>query len=178
MAYALILNASYEPIKIIHWQKAILLWFQERVEVLDFHNSQVRSISKSYPLPAVIKLKKYINIRGTRGVRLTRQNVFLRDDYICQYCHHKFNKKNLTIDHVHPISKGGLHSWTNVVTACNKCNNQKGCLSLHEFGKSPLHRPTEPQWLPNTEMLYINKNMPEAWRRYLENEILDLSANW
>ncbi|MCB0392240.1 MAG: HNH endonuclease [Bdellovibrionales bacterium] len=166
------MNASYEPIKIIHWQKAILLWLQERVEVLDFHSAQVRSISKSYPLPAVLKLKKYINVRGNNGVRLTRQNIFIRDNFQCQYCHEFFSKKDLTIDHVHPISKGGLHIWENVVTACNKCNNKKGSKLLTEFGKIPLNKPEEPKWLPQTELKYKSKRVPEAWKQYLDLEEL------
>ncbi|MCB9026447.1 MAG: HNH endonuclease [Bdellovibrionaceae bacterium] len=162
------MNASYEPIKIIHWQKAILLWLQERVEVLDFHSTQVRSISQEFPLPAVIKLKKYINLHGNKGVRLTRQNIFLRDGYQCQYCQSYFHKKNLTVDHVHPISKGGKHCWNNVVTACNKCNNRKGSKTLQEFGKTPLNLPEEPHWLPQSDLKYKSKKIPESWRQYLD----------
>lgn len=153
------------------------MWFQERVEVLTFHEAQIRSISKSFPLPAVIKLKKYIHIRGGHGVRLTRQNVFLRDGHQCQYCLNKFSKKHLTLDHVHPVSKGGKHVWNNVVTACNKCNNLKGCKSLIEFGKAPLKKPIEPDWLPNSD-IHLHQNIPEAWRQYLAGADLDLPANW
>ena len=173
LGHALILNASYEPIKIISWQKAILLWLQERVEVLDFHAIQVHSVTQSFPLPSVMKLKKYINFRGSHGVRLTRLNVFLRDDHECQYCRKHFSKKDLTIDHVIPLSKGGDHRWENVVTACHKCNNKKGNKSLSEYGFYPKNPPVEPKWLPNTELKYKTRAIPEAWLPYIDLEGLE-----
>ncbi len=170
MANALILNASYEPIKIIHWQKAIVLWLQERVEVLDFHTLNIRSVSESFPLPSVIKLKRYINIRGNRPVRLTRHNIFLRDEFQCQYCRSIFAKKELTIDHVMPLSKGGLHIWENVTTACHSCNNKKGSKSLAAYGRPLLTLPSQPSWLPHTEIKYKTKKIPDAWKAYLNIE--------
>lgn len=71
------------------------------------------------------------------------------------------------MDHVQPISKGGKHTWTNVVTACNKCNNQKGNKNLSEYGKSPLHKPIEPQWLPNSDLKFQFQKIPESWKQYL-----------
>ena len=139
------------------------------MEVLDFHTGCVRTISQTFPLSAVMKLKKYVYLNRPRGVRLTRQNIFLRDDFQCQYCLSHFSKRDLTIDHVHPLSKGGPHRWDNVVTACNKCNNRKGNKNLHEFGRFPLNKPEEPKWLPQSDLKY-KEILPEVWKQYLDLE--------
>ena len=164
---ALILNASYEPIRIINWQKALLLWLQERVDVLDFHGFYAHSTSKSFQLPSILKLKKYINLRHHHGVRLTRQNAFIRDNFQCQYCLKTLPKKDLTIDHIIPLSKGGGNTWENVTTACHPCNNSKGSKSLAEFKKSPKNKPYQPEWLPNTDLRFKSVTTPETWKPYL-----------
>src|SRR5271170_4772410 len=83
---ALILNSGYEPIKVVNWRKAIILWLQDKVEVLEFHTITVHSPSRTMYLPAVMRLKQYIRPYLSLTVRLSRQNVFLRDEFTCQYC--------------------------------------------------------------------------------------------
>lgn len=122
---ALVLNSSYEPLRIITWQKAIIMWFQDKVEILEYHATSVRSIKESFQLLSVLKLKTYIRPRKTDGVRFCRENVYIRGSHTCQYCAIKFPYKELTIDHVVPASHGGPKTWTNVVTACRKCNQIK-----------------------------------------------------
>ena len=89
----------------VNWRKAIVLWLQGKVEVLEFHSIAVHSPSCTLNLPAVIRLKQYIRPYLSLSVRLSRQNVFLRDEYICQYCQKRMSEKRLTIDHVIPWSK-------------------------------------------------------------------------
>ena len=101
---ALVLNASYEPLRIISWQKALIMWFQEKVEVLEYHSTFVRSVSDSFKLPSVLRLKSYVRPKRVDGVRFCRENVYIRDSYTCQYCRIKFPYKELTIDHVLPAS--------------------------------------------------------------------------
>ncbi len=163
----MILNSGYEPIKVVNWRKAICLWFQDKVEVLEFHTATVSSPSRSYQLPAVIRLKQYIRPYLSLSVRLSRQNIFLRDNHICQYCHRKFSEKRLTIDHVLPLSKGGKHEWTNVVTACSLCNNKKGDKSPEKANLRLLTRPEKPRWLPNRDLDLDGNRLPMAWRPYL-----------
>ena len=99
---ALVLNASYEPLRIISWQKALMMWFQDKVEILEYHTAFARSVSTSFKLPSVLRLKTYIRPKRIDGVRFCRENVYIRDNYTCQYCAVKFPYKDLTIDHVLP----------------------------------------------------------------------------
>ena len=163
----MILNSGYEPIKVVNWRKAILLWFQDKVEVLEFHTVSVSSPSQTFQLPAVMRLKQYIRPYLSLTVRLSRQNIFLRDEHTCQYCYKKFSDKKLTIDHVVPLSKGGKHEWTNVVTACSVCNNRKGDKSPEKANLRLLNRPEKPRWLPNRDLDLEGNRLPIAWRPYL-----------
>ena len=151
----------------VNWRKAMILWFQDKVEVLEFHRVMVHSPGRSFKLPAVIRLKSYIRPYLSLSVRLSRQNIFLRDSHICQYCHQKFSEKRLTIDHVVPLSKGGRHEWTNVVTACSACNNKKGDKSLEKANLTLLTRPEKPRWLPNRDLDFEGNVLPDTWRPYL-----------
>ena len=104
---ALVLNASYEPMRIIPWQKAMMMWFQDKVEVLEYHAAFARSVTNSFKLPSVLRLKSYLRPRKIDGVRFCRENVYIRDNYTCQYCVIKLPYKDLTIDHILPASQGG-----------------------------------------------------------------------
>ncbi|NCN39704.1 HNH endonuclease [bacterium] len=167
MTQALVLNASYQPVRIIDWQKALILWFQGKVEILEFHEIEVHSPSQSFPLPAVLKFKKYFRPYFSFGVKFSRKNIFLRDKNICQYCCKKFPEKQLTLDHVIPLSRGGAHNWTNVVTACSACNNKKGAMSLKEANLRLLKKPIKPKFLQQGEIPGMKSHLPETWVVYL-----------
>lgn len=145
----------------------MILWFQDKVEILEFHKVTVASPSQTFRLPAVMRLKQYIRPYLSLSVRLSRQNIFLRDSHTCQYCRAKFSEKRLTIDHVVPLSKGGRHEWTNVVTACSSCNNKKGDKSPEKSGLRLLAKPEKPRWLPNRDLDLDGNLLPNAWRPYL-----------
>lgn len=164
---SLVLNASYEPIKIVNWQKAILLWLTNKVEVLEFHSVKVHSAHDSFLLPSVLKLKRFINNRFRQKVRFCRENVFKRDDHTCHYCYKKFPVKKLTIDHVLPLSRGGEHAWRNVVSACGKCNNKKANMTPDEANMPLLKIPFEPTYLPNRSIFVEGRSLPEVWYNYL-----------
>jgi 5-methylcytosine-specific restriction endonuclease McrA len=167
---ALVLNASYEPLRIISWQKALLMWFQEKVEILEYHSAFVRSVSDSFKLPSVLRLKSYVKPKRIDGVRFCRENVYIRDNYTCQYCHTKFNYKELTIDHVVPASQGGPKTWTNVVTACRSCNQVKANRTP-EKARMPLQKPPRaPNWLPVVEFslsVQQDEKSFSLWKDYL-----------
>ena len=93
-------------------------------------------------MPSVIRLSRYIAV-PYKGVNLTRQNIFKRDNFECQYCG---TRKDLTIDHVVPSSKGGPHSWLNLVTACKRCNARKGDFTPEEAFMQLRHRPYKPSY--------------------------------
>lgn len=151
----------------MNWRKAMILWFQDKVEILEFHTATVSSPQKTFRLPAVMRLKQYIRPYLSLSVRLSRQNIFLRDGHTCQYCRQKFSEKKLTIDHVIPLSKGGRHEWTNVVTACSACNNKKGDKSPEKANLTLWSKPEKPRWLPNRDWELEDNLLPLSWRPYL-----------
>jgi 5-methylcytosine-specific restriction endonuclease McrA len=164
---ALVLNASYEPLRIVSWQKALILWFQDKVEILEYHKQFVRSVSVTFELPSVLRMKKYVKPKRIDGVRYCRENLYVRDLYTCQYCCVKFAAKDLTIDHVLPASQGGLKNWTNTVTACRKCN-QKKANRTPEKANMPLLKPAKsPAWLPVLEHEVPSNSAPAVWKEYL-----------
>ncbi len=138
----LLLNQDYSPLTICSMERAFIMVFLKKAELLtEAEDQAIRTVTKVYPMPAVIRLFNYIHL-PYRGVVLTRQNIFKRDKFNCQYCG---SAKNLTLDHVLPRSKGGNSSWFNLVTACQRCNTYKGNRTPEEAGmllKGKPHKPT------------------------------------
>lgn len=140
----LVLNADGQPVSIlpistVRWQDAVLYMYTDKCRVMEWYDDwMVRSVSWETKVPAVIMLKSYLQ-RST-SVRFSKYNVFLRDEYECQYCHTGINNKTGTLDHVIPLSKGGKTSWTNIVTACQACNYKKSNKSIMK----PTYTPYKP----------------------------------
>ena len=119
MERTLLLNATFEPLKIISWQRAITLLTQGKVEVIDFYDRDIRGVSLTFRLPSILRLLKLVKIRrASREVRFSRANIYQRDKYVCQYCGVKYPAEDLTFDHVIPQVQGGTATWENIVTAC------------------------------------------------------------
>jgi 5-methylcytosine-specific restriction endonuclease McrA len=172
LSRALVLNSSYQPIKLTSWQKAICLWFQGKVEVLEYHSGSARSASNSFRLPSVMRLKRYVSPkRASNRLKFSRENIYLRDNYTCQYCAKPYGLKELTLDHVVPASKFGRKDWTNVVTACRTCNHRKANRTPLGAGMPLLNEPHIPSSLPSKQAAlfseFISENMPAEWRVYL-----------
>lgn len=165
---ALVLNSSYEPMRIISWQKALILWLQDKVEILEYHSIFARSARSSFQLPSVLRLKSYVRPRTSGTVRFCRENVYIRDSYSCQYCGKKESPKKLTLDHVLPASKNGKKTWTNVVSACRECNQKKANRTPSQARMPLLRDPKAPQWLPLSE--YEFTDVPSQWMQYLRFE--------
>jgi hypothetical protein len=144
-------------------QKAFLLVFMEKAEmVVSMNGHQIRSVNSAYPMPSVIKLKRYVNAPFKR-VMLSRQNVFKRDGFTCVYCG---TKKDLTIDHVIPRSRNGTSTWNNLVTACKRCNTKKGNRTPEEVGFILRDRPFRPSYT-----MFIQKFsgfVAHEWRPFLD----------
>ncbi len=168
-ARVLVLNSSYEPLRIVSWQRAMLLLLGKKIEVLDHYTSLVvHSISQQFVLPSVIKMRMYVRPKRPFGyVRFSRQHVFMRDDFCCQYCCETYSAKELTLDHVVPVTRGGRTTWSNIVTCCVQCNQDKGAQTPTEAGLSLLKTPSEPGsgFLP--DLLLYKRSMPESWRPYI-----------
>lgn len=112
----------------------------------------MRSPSIRILIPEVVVIIDYIrNERKMRKLRFSRQNVFRRDNYSCQYCGKKFGKKDLTIDHINPKSKGGATSWVNITSACFKCNTKKADKTPTEAKMELLTQPFAPSWSDQME---------------------------
>ena len=155
----LVLNTTFLPINICSWKRAMILVFKGKAESVE--NSKKYVNSGRYILPLVIKLRGYIPI-PYNGVVYTRKNVFLRDNYICQYCR---KSNNLTIDHVIPTSRGGEDSWENVVTCCVRCNNKKGDKLTEEANMKLVSIPYKP---PSGLYLQVTRqtSVPSSWFSY------------
>ncbi len=154
---ALLLDASYYPIKIIDWKRAMILFFTERAEVVEHHQDfSVNSTHASFKVPKVLRL--LVNFKNLSRVKFNRSNVFYRDKNTCQYCGDKFKDSELTFDHVMPRSRGGLTTWQNIVSACMDCNNKKDSKTPEEWGRKLLKIPEEPKWTPLLAFRLSNKD--------------------
>jgi len=114
-----------------------------------------------------MRLKRYVTPRKTTRLKFSRENIYLRDGYTCQYCAQTFPPKQLTLDHVVPASKFGRKDWTNVVTACRACNHRKGNRTPLGAGMPLLSEPRIPNWLPIVQPQFDIENIPEEWRPYI-----------
>ncbi len=162
----LVLNSSYEAINVCNGRRALLLLMKGVADAVQDSRFEVRSATTSWSLPEVIRLRRYIRI-PYRPIPYCRKNVFLRDDYTCQYCGQKKPIDQLTLDHILPTSRGGGDNWNNVVTACRSCNHAKGSLTPEEAQMNLPYRPTHPH-LPSFLHLVRKLGARRAqWRKYL-----------
>lgn len=168
MEMTLLLNATYEPLQVIPWKKAILLLCQGKVEVLEVYDREIRGVSISFKLPSVLRLLQWVKIKkNQRVVKFSRNNIFTRDKHSCQYCGRRFKAEELTFDHVIPIAKGGKKTWTNIVTACIRCNNRKSGRTPEEADIRLIKKPVKPSWSSSLTITIGFKRTPESWRDYL-----------
>lgn len=162
MGKVLVLNASYEPLNITSWKRAVVLLIKGKAEQLE-HNS--RFVYADFPLPTVIRLRQYIRV-PYKEIPLTRRNILERDRHTCQYCNHK--GEQLTLDHVIPRSRGGGDSWENLVAACVRCNVKKGNRTPKEANMTLLSKPRQPHSSLHFEIIkYTQGNHNQEWKKYV-----------
>jgi 5-methylcytosine-specific restriction endonuclease McrA len=168
MEQTLLLNASYEPLKVVHWRKAITLFCQGKVEVIAEYDREIRAVSVTFKLPSVIRLLRFVKIRRRFDyVPFSRANIYARDNHVCQYCNEAFSTADLTFDHVVPVAKGGRKDWENIVTCCVPCNRRKGGRTPHEAGMKLVRTPRRPDSAPAIRITVGLRDAPESWRDYL-----------
>lgn len=169
MPRALVLNASYEPLCVVSTRRALMLVLDEKAELLHATGGQFRSARASFPEPSVVRLAHFIKVPYRARIALNRRAVFARDGHRCQYC----GKPAENIDHVVPRSRGGTHSWDNVVAACRPCNTRKEDRLLSETPmtlRRPPRVPRERAWI-----LVATGGMQADWEPYL-GDVASLTA--
>lgn len=165
----LILNAdaspiSLVPLSVISWEESIKYLVSDKATVLEWYeNWIVNSARWSTKVPAVMILKDYQ--KKKTGVRFSKQNVFLRDKYTCQYCGIAVNKKTATLDHILPISHGGKTQWENSCCSCMACNSKKG----NNKKIKPISKPYKPSYFELAEKRKAMKwdYLHGSWEYYL-----------
>lgn len=162
----LVLNSTFEPLQFTSARRAFLLSLAGKAEALEYDGFFVRTMSDSFRLPTVIRLRRYVRRPYRSCVSFSKKNVFRRDDHTCQYCGGRHAE--LTIDHVIPRSQDGVSAWENVVTACRRCNLKKGSRTLTEAGMRLLRPPSKPEYLLFN---FAPRNAPpshlESWAKYM-----------
>lgn len=165
----LVLNATYEPIQIVSWQRAMRMLFQEKVEVVAEYDREIRSISVKIRLPSVLRLLHYVHLRRNHHqVKFTRSNIYARDKHQCQYCGRRCPPSELTYDHVIPVARGGRKTWENIVTCCRECNRRKGDHAPEEAGLRLLKPPKAPSGFPHKMHFLLSRSKPpDSWKSYI-----------
>lgn len=165
--HTLLLNSTYEPLRVVTWEKAITLLFNSKIEVLEeYEEDPIQIIGDTLPRPAVARLCERAPWR-IEYIRFSRHNVYLRDKYTCQYCAVNFSSRDLTFDHVLPRSRGGQTTWKNIVAACRPCNQTKGDLTPEEAGMPLLREPYVPRWLNQASKAKHQGRHHKKWAPYL-----------
>jgi 5-methylcytosine-specific restriction endonuclease McrA len=160
----LVLNANFEPLNVCSTRRALGLLVAGKAEMIANGRGYVRTVRLSIPRPSVIRLG-YMVRRPRPRVRLSKKEVFRRDNYTCQYCGARSHR--LTLDHVTPRHRGGEHTWANLVTACSVCNLRKGGRTLQEARLNLLRAPQEPRPTP-AYMFSAHTTHNGDWLPFLE----------
>lgn len=159
----LVLNANYEPLNVCDLRRAVGLILTEKASLVVNGRGEIHSISQVFPRPSIIRLSHMVT-HPRQMVRLTRREIFRRDNFTCQYCGK--HTLDLTVDHVIPRHMGGRHTWTNVVAACSACNHRKGGRTLENSGMHLHRQPKEP---PATALYIFGRLLNEyaEWEPFL-----------
>ncbi len=159
----LVLNANFQPINITSTHRAINMMLADKATLILNGRGFIHSVSQSFPLPSVIRLNRMVK-RPRPVVKFTRNEIFRRDNFTCQYCGRQ--SKDLTVDHVIPRRLGGQSTWDNVVAACPRCNHLKGGLTPQQSGMYPKKQPKQP---PGTAAYLFGRHnhQNQEWETFL-----------
>lgn len=162
-APVLVLNANFEPLNVCDTRRALGLILTGKADLVVNGRGVIHTVSREIPRPSIIRLGEMVQ-RPRPRVKLTRREIFRRDNYTCQYCGRRSGE--MTVDHVLPRHLGGKHIWTNVVTACPACNHQKGGRRLGESGMKLIRLPQEP---PSSALYIFGRHLTENmdWEPYI-----------
>jgi 5-methylcytosine-specific restriction endonuclease McrA len=196
-ARVLVLNRSFQPVAVTRAARAFGLLCSGAARALDREfrlfdlsswqelaaevgDDVIRTPRMVLKVPRVVVLQAYDRL-PKRQIRFSRQNVYLRDSFTCQYCGRQLPRTQLNLDHVVPRSQGGRTSWENVVCSCVRCNLDKGGRTPAQAGLRLLTQPKRPSWttlaqpsagkVPYAEWLpFIDPVSASYWNAELEDE--------
>ena len=160
MSNVLVLNYDYTPLNVTSIRRGFVLVDKGKAEVIKSDETPILTGYKTYIRPVIIRLLKYIKFQ-TKNIRANRARIYKRDNHECVYCG---AKKDLTLDHVIPKSRGGGNEWTNLVTSCFKCNLKKGNKTPEEAKMPMKHKPFTPS-------LVHENGLQKVWSEYQKSFI-------
>jgi len=188
MSDVLVLNRKFYAINITTWQKAISLLFIDHARVVDeeyntYSFADWKDISKhisrqpagfvhtptlKIAIPEVIILKFYDSL-PPMDIKFTRKNIYEHYNYRCCYCGRKKEMSELNLEHVVPVSRGGMTDWLNVVTACIPCNVKKGCRTPEEAGMKLIAQPSKPKWRGPVSLCFKSGiKLKASWQKFID----------
>jgi 5-methylcytosine-specific restriction endonuclease McrA len=171
MSRSLVLNASYEPLCVVSARRAVVLVLGEKAEAVAQTGLVLHSEHLTIAVPSVVRLRAFVTVPFRRRVAVSRRAVMARDGGVCQYCGSRAD----SIDHVVPRSRGGTHTWENVVAACRPCNVRKRDRLLPETTMHLRCRPSAPRGA--SWSIVANGAVPLDWAPFLlEAELSEPAA--
>ena len=179
----LLINRYYVPVCITTVRRGIVLLYTGNAQVLDADGATydfsrwrqlpvvngdrgIPTVDSTLRVPRVLQLLRFDRMPQTR-IRLSRRNLLLRDQHQCQYCGARPGVRHLNVDHVRPRSRGGAHSWENLVISCRSCNLKKGQRTPEEAGMKLVRRPQRPRWSPTAHILMSHQQLLVEWQPFL-----------
>ena len=162
MAKALVLNASFQPLCVVPTRRALVLALKGKAEVVHTNGHVFRSEHIEMRAPSVVRLTYYVKVPFRARSSLSRRAVFVRDNFECQYC----GRPAENVDHIVPRSRGGGHTWDNVVAACRPCNSRKENRSPADVGLALRHPPRPPH--DSVWIVVAVDNVDPTWEPYLK----------
>ena len=188
----LVLNSIWQPVNIICVQRAFSLLLQDHAQVINTRDSSyllmdsaewlayseselpedgeayVQTVRMRIRVPKVLLLRSYDRL-PVQEVKFTRENLFERDNYRCQYCGNEYEARELNLDHVIPRDKGGRTSWENIVTSCITCNSRKANRLPHQASMHLIRKPERPRMRPFISYL-IGSECDEDWSHFIQSK--------
>ncbi len=165
----LLLTPWMAPTRVISWQRAIVLTFLGKVEVVAEYEAVVHSPSTTLRIPAVVRQRRATSHRA-KGPSFSRNNICLRDNFTCQYCSATGDGTLLNLDHVLPKSQGGRTSWENIVTSCVECNQHKAGRTPEQASMRLLRKPVKPAKLSKSRLAVLRERagfkFPQEWEAF------------
>ena len=187
----LVLNRSWVAINVATVRRSIMLVYQGMARVVgtkdyttyDFDSwveasraakegKLIRSVRFTIRAPEVVLLTEFNRVFSSE-VKFSRRNIFDRDHNTCQYCGQKFERSELTLDHVTPRCRGGLSEWDNIVVACLRCNTRKGNMLPTEANLKLLRKPVKPKWATRVGCK-LGRVRKASWERFLDAAYWDI----